>query len=97
MMGSRPVGEANEAVIWGSASLLGVLAGVGLAFGLWSQLHGSSEPALLTAAVASLSAGLGLIAVALENIPARLFLVALAMALPIAFFGGGPAFAAISP
>jgi uncharacterized membrane protein YccC len=88
--------EPTEVVIWSSASLLGILVGVAAAFGLWSGLRRTSDPQLLTLAVVSLSAGFGLVGSALRSLPARLFLLALAAALAVAFFMGGSAFAGLS-
>jgi hypothetical protein len=97
MMRSSPASQANEAIIWGAAVMLGLVVGVAIAFGLWSQLHRSAEPGLLSAGVSSLSAGLALVGVAQRNGASRLFFISLAVGLPTAFFVGGPAFAAISP
>lgn len=96
MMGSRPVRESAEVVIWGATSLLGIMVGVGTAFMLWSQLHNRNVPVMLDAAVIALAVGLGLIGVAVTNAPTRVFLWVLAGAFVLAFFAGGGAFAALT-
>ncbi|HTU70266.1 MAG TPA: hypothetical protein VMF11_08070 [Candidatus Baltobacteraceae bacterium] len=96
MMKERPASAPAEVVIWVSTSLLGVLAGVAAAYGLWSQLHATAKPGLLGGGVAALAAGLFLIAVAMPRRTARLFLIVAACALALAFFTGSSAFAALS-
>jgi hypothetical protein len=92
MMRERPAHLPADVVIAVSTFLLGALAGVGAAVGFWSQLQHTADPGMLTAAVAALSVGLVLISVAARNLAARLFLLASAFSLAIAFFAGSGAF-----
>jgi hypothetical protein len=95
MMGDRPVLRPTEAVIWGTTGALGVLTGVGAAFLLWGQLHLTAERGLLTAALAALTAGLALIGWAAPGVTARVFLIAAALSLLVAFFVGGSLFSTL--
>ncbi|HVA29262.1 MAG TPA: hypothetical protein VNF68_13860 [Candidatus Baltobacteraceae bacterium] len=84
-----------ELVIWGSTAALGMVAGTGAAFALWSQLHRSPDMGIVIAAVIALAAGLGLIAFAIGNVTARLFLLILAATMAVAFFVGAGTFATL--
>jgi hypothetical protein len=75
-----------------SAALLGVLVGIGAAFALWAQLHHTADPGILTAGVAALSAGLALVAIAIRGTASRVFLIAAACSLALAYFAGSGAF-----
>jgi hypothetical protein len=97
MMGSRSSNAPTEMIIRGASALLALVVGVGLAFGLWSQVHRVAEPSSIEVAVASLGLGLGLIAVGLRYAAGRIFLAVMAVTLVLAFFGGGHAFAGITP
>lgn len=88
--------EPSDLVIWGSATLLGVVSGIGAAFVLWGQLHQTAEPDMLSLAVVSLTVGLSLVAFALQARTGRLFLWALAVSLAVAFFVGSGSFGSIS-
>lgn len=95
MMKTRPAQVPADLVISVSSALLGLIVGTGAAFGLWSQLHHTGEPAMLTAAVVALATGLALVAVAVEKLSPRLFLLAAALSLALAFFAGAGAFSTI--
>jgi FtsH-binding integral membrane protein len=84
--------EPVEVVIRGASALLALVIGIGLAFGLWLELHRVAEPNAFELAVVSLGAGLALIAVGLRYTAGRIFLAVLAVTLVLAFFGGGHAF-----
>jgi hypothetical protein len=88
--------EPSDLVIWGSATLLGVVSGIGAAFVLWGQLHKTAEPGMLSLAVVSMAIGLSLVAFALRARTGRLFLWALAASLAVAFFVGSGSFSAIA-
>ncbi len=92
MMKEHPAQMPAELVIGVSASLLGVLVGVGAAFGLWSQLHHTADPGILASGVAALSAGSAFVALAVQSTASRLFLIAAACSLALAFFLGSGAF-----
>jgi hypothetical protein len=96
MMKERPAQMPADIVISASTALLGVLLGFGTAFALWSQLHRTTVPDVLTASVVALAAGLILVGFAIQNFSVRLFLVVAACSLALAFFAGSPAFAAIA-
>jgi len=96
MMGSRPVRETNELVIWGASALLGIVVGIGTAFSLWVQLHRTADQAVLAGAVVALAVGLSLIAVALDNLTTRLFIWAASTGLLLAFFTGSGLFASLA-
>ena len=96
MMREHPGREPSTLVIWGAATLLGVLAGITAAFYLWSQLAHTAEPAILSFAVATIAVGLGLLAFALRAFTGRLFLWALAVSMMAAFFIGAGPFSSIS-
>ena len=95
MMGSRPVREPTELVIWSASALLGIMVGIGAAFMLWSQLHRSADQAILDAAVVAVAAGFSLVSVALDNFLARLFVWAASAALVVSFFAGAPLFSSL--
>ena len=88
--------EPSTIVIWSAAALLGILAGLGAAFYLWTQAQHSSEPSTLSFAVAIVAVGLGLVAFALRQFTGRLFLWGMAAALMLAFFVGSGPFSALS-
>jgi hypothetical protein len=92
MMKERTAQMPAELVIATSLTLLGILAGVGAAFILWSQLHHTAAPSVLTASVVTLAIGMVLVAVAAQRFATRLFLLAAACSLAIAFFAGAGAF-----
>jgi hypothetical protein len=92
MMKERPAQAPAEAVIGITTALLGVVTGVGAAFGLWSQLHQTAAPGILAIAVVTLCAGLALVGAALQGAATRLFLVVAACSLAIAFFAGSGTF-----
>jgi len=96
MSQERPRHEPSDFVIWASATLLGVVSGIGAAFVLWGQLHKTAEPGMLSLAVVSMAVGLALVAFALRAFTGRLFLLALATSLAVAFFVGSGSFGAIS-
>lgn len=96
MMREHPGREPSTLVIWTAATMLGILAGVGAAFYLWSQLAHTAEPAILSFAVATMAIGLGLLAFALRGFAGRLFLWALAVSMMLAFFVGAGTFSSIS-
>ncbi len=96
MMHERPLQEPSDLVIWGAASLLGVLLGVAVAFMLWTQLHRTGDPAMLGGAVVALGGGLGLMGLSLRGLTGRLFLAALACALLLGFFTLGGAFSTLA-
>ena len=96
-MGEQPAREPAEAIIFGTTALLAVVIAVGTAFVLWSQLHHTSERAILTAAVSSLGAGMGCLAFAIQKPVGRLFLLVFASTLVLAFFLGGPIFSTLAP
>jgi hypothetical protein len=96
MMREHPVQSSTQVIIGASTVLLGMIMGVGTAFGLWSQLHHTAEPAMLTAAVVALATGLALVGIAVQNTATRLFLVVAAGSLALAFFSGGGAFASLT-
>ncbi|HET9030475.1 MAG TPA: hypothetical protein VFN49_09870 [Candidatus Aquilonibacter sp.] len=95
MMGSRPVREPAEFVIWSATALLGIMVGIGTAFMLWSAFHSSAEQSLVAAAIVAIALGLSLVALAIDNIPSRLFVWVAAATLVIAFFTGPTFFAAL--
>lgn len=95
MMKERPAQVPAEVVIGISAALLGVILGIGAAYGLWSQLHHTAEPTMLTAAVVALTTGLALVACSVQTFSTRLFLAAAALSLALAFFAGSGAFASL--
>ena len=95
-MREHPGREPSTLVIWGAATMLGILAGVGAAFYLWSQLAHTAEPAILSFAVAVIAVGLGLLAFALRAFTGRLFLWALAASMMLAFFAGSGPFSSLS-
>ena len=95
MMGSRPVREPTELVIWSATALLGMTVGVATAFILWSQLYRSADHVVLDGATLAIAAGLSLVAVAMEKLTARLFVWAGCAALVIAFFAGAGLFATL--
>lgn len=96
MMGSRPVREPAELVIWSAASLLGVMIGLGTAFMLWSAFRHSTDQAIVAGAVVALAVGLSLIAVAIDNLATRLFVWAASATLVIAFFAAPGFFLALA-
>ena len=96
MMGSRPVREPTELVIWSATALLGLVVGIGTAFSLWTQLHRTADQAVLDGAVLALSIGLSLIAVAVDNLTTRLFIWAAAAGLILSFFVGSGLFASLA-
>jgi hypothetical protein len=96
MMGSRPVREPAELVIWSASSLLGVMVGIGTAFILWSQFRLVADQPIVDGTVVALAVGLSLIAVAVDNLTARLFMWAACATLAIAFFTAPGLFAAIT-
>lgn len=96
MMGSRPVREPTELVIWSASALLGIVVGIGAAFTLWAQLHRSADVAILDGAVVALGVGLCLIAVALDNLTTRLFIWAASAGLLLAFFAGSSLFQSLA-
>jgi hypothetical protein len=96
MMKERPAQMPAEIVIGVSTALLGILVGLGTAFALWSQLHRTTVPDVLTASVVALATGLILIGFAVQNFSVRLFLIVAACSLALAFFAGSPAFTAIA-
>ena len=89
--------EPAELIIFGTTALLAIVLGIGVAFGLWSQLHHTSQRAILIAAVSALSAGTGCVGFAIEKPAARLFLLVFGATLLLAFFLGGPIFATLVP
>ena len=95
MMSQERRHAPTDLVIWGAATLLGVVFGIGTAFVLWGQLHKTAEPSILTVAVVSMAVGLGLVAFALRARSGRLFLWALAVTLIVAFFAGASSFGAV--
>lgn len=97
MMNERPASVPAEMVIGVSTALLGVLVGVGAAFGLWSQLHHTATPSVLDTAVVALAGGLALVALAVQSFAARLFLLVAALTLALAFFSGATLFATLVP
>jgi hypothetical protein len=96
MMKERPAQVPAEIVIGTSTALLGMIVGVGTAFGLWSQLHHTSAPGVLTAAVVALATGLLLIGIAVQHLNSRLFMIVAACSLALAFFGGSGAFSTLT-
>ncbi len=96
MMGSRPVREPTELVIWSASSLLGIVIGIGIAFTLWVQLHRTAEPGVLNGGVLAVGAGLALVAIAVDNLTARLFIWATAAGLILGFFAGSGLFASLA-
>jgi hypothetical protein len=96
MMSQERRHEPSDLVIWGAATLLGVVSGIGAAFVLWGQLQKTAEPAILSFSVVAMAIGLGLVAFALRARTGRLFLWALAATLMVAFFIGAGPFSAIS-
>ncbi len=96
MMGSRPVREPTELVIWSASALLGIVVGIGTAFTLWVQLHRTADQAILDGAVVAVAVGLSLIAVAVDNLTTRLFIWAASVGLALAFFAGAGAFASLA-
>jgi hypothetical protein len=97
MMRLRSFGEPTEPVIRAASALLALAVGIGLAFGLWSQLRHVADWSGLEVAVVALGLGLGLIALGLRYPAARIFLAVLGVTLVLAFFCGGHAFTAIAP
>lgn len=97
MMSERPATESTEVVISAATTLLGAVLGVALAFGLWTQLHRSTQSSLLSPAVAALGIGLSLTGLALPRFSTRLFLLGLGVSLVAAFFLAGPLFQSIAP
>jgi hypothetical protein len=97
MMKERPAQVPAEIVIGTSTALLGMIVGVGIAFGLWSQLHHTSAPGVLTAAVVALSAGLIMIGAAVTHLNTRLFMIVAACSLALAFFAGPAIFTTLTP
>jgi hypothetical protein len=95
MLKTRSAQAPTELIIAGATALLGLVLGAGAAFGLWSQLHHTAQPALLTGAVAALAAGLVLVGLAVQNTAPRLFLMTAGISLAMAFFTGASAFAAL--
>jgi hypothetical protein len=87
--------EPTEIIIRSASSLLAIIIGIALAFALWRELRYTPAPELLAYAVVALSAGLGLVAIAVPRGSAKLFLIFLAASLTVAFFTGGPAFKGI--
>jgi hypothetical protein len=96
MMGSRPVREPAELVIWSATALLGIMVGIGTAFMLWSGFRHAMDDALVDAAVLAIASGLSLVAVAMDNLTARLFVWAACATLLIAFFTGASFFVALA-
>lgn len=96
MMGSRPVRESAELVIWSATALLGVMVGLGTAFMLWSGFHHSTDPAIVDAAVVALAVGMALVAVAIDKLTIRLFVWAACATLLIAFFAAPGFFVALA-
>ena len=96
MLKERPAQVPAEIVIGTSTALLGIIVGVGTAYGLWSQLHHTSAPGILTAAVVALAAGLIMIGAAVQNINSRLFMIVAACSLALAFFAGPAAFSTLT-
>lgn len=97
MMGEQPAREPADLIIFGTTALLAVVVGIGVAFGLWSALHHTSQRAVLTAAVTAISAGAGCLGFAIEKLIGRLFLLVFAATLVLAFFLGGPIFGTLAP
>ena len=97
MMGEQPAKAPADAIIFAATALLGIVVGVGVAFSLWTELHRTSEHAVLSAAVSAFSVGMGCIAFAVAKPAARLFLLVFAVTLVMAFFLGGGVFSTISP
>jgi hypothetical protein len=95
MMKERPAQVPAEIVIGISTTLLGVLSGVGVAFMLWSQLHHTSVPGVLTAAVVAMASGLIMVGFAVQSLSTRLFLIVAACSLTLAFFAGPLAFSTL--
>jgi multisubunit Na+/H+ antiporter MnhB subunit len=96
MMGSRPVREPTELVIWSASALLGIVVGIGTAFTVWVQLHRAADQGLLDGAVVAIALGLALVAVAVDNLTTRLFIWAVSGGLILAFFAGSGLFASLA-
>lgn len=96
MMGSRPVREPAELVIWSATALLGIMVGIGTAFMLWSGFHRSTDQAIVGAAIVALGLGLSLVAVAIDNVTVRLFIWSASLTIIVAFFSGAGFFAALA-
>ncbi len=96
-MGEQPAREPADAIIFAATALLAIVVATGVAFTLWSELHRTSEHAVLTAAVSSFSVGTGCLAFASTKPAGRLFLLVFAVTLVMAFFLGSGIFSTISP
>ena len=96
MLHEHPGKAPSDLVIRSAAALLGILAGVGVAFALWGQLQHTAAPGILDFAVVAMALGIALVSVAMRPFTGRLFLWALAASLMLAFFVGAGPFAAIS-
>lgn len=96
MMKERLAQRPAEVVIGVSTALLAAVLGIGVAYGLWSQLHQTNVPAVLTAAVVALASGMIMIGFAIRNLSTRLFLVVAACSLALAFFAGPAAFSTLT-
>jgi len=83
-----------DVIIWTSTAALAILTGVGAAFLLWRALHESPASNVAAAAVGALAVGFALVGVSLGRSVGRAFMLIMAVALAVAFFTGGPAFAA---
>ena len=97
MMGEQPARGSANVIIFSATALLAVVVALGVAYGLWTELHRTSERAVLTAAVSALGAGTGLLGFAMDKLVTRLFLLVLGTTLILGFFFGGPIFGVINP
>ena len=97
MMGSRPAQEPAEIIIWTATGLLGALLGAGTAYAVWTALHHTAQRGFLTGAVCALGLGLTVLGWTVNSATARIFAMVFGLALIVAFFLGGPAFATLNP
>jgi hypothetical protein len=88
----RSMSEPAEYVMWGAASLLAVILGIGTAFVCWAGLHRADNALLAEAAITLLCAGLAVLGLAAEQPIHRVFCVIFAIALLVAYLLGGTAF-----
>lgn len=97
MMPERSLPEPSDLVIWIASALLAMVAGLGVAFFLWSALHHTGRPAAAQAAVISIGAGMALLGLSTDRPLGRLFLVLFAAVLVFGYVLGGAEFARLAP
>jgi hypothetical protein len=94
-MRSRPLRTPVEIIILSASTLLGVMAGIGVAYLLWERFNQAPDGAFVCALILVSACLVSLVVAAIGKLSGRLFVVAVWAALVVSFFVGSGLFATL--